>query len=209
MPGKAWGMTARKACFRLNGDICGGCYADKGAYVWANVRNAYDTRFEWAMQCMKTKEGRDEFVRVMTKSIMRLKEPYFRVHDSGDFLSAQYAECWYRIAQNVPDKRFWFPTRVWQRPAAQNAGTMFVVLGQTDPLLAAVRKLATLPNVTVRPSALNVGDAAPVVEGLHAGSSVDYSGAVHNCVAPQQKGECGSCRHCWDNKDVPVDYAKH
>jgi len=209
MPGKAWGMTARKACFRLNGDICGGCYADKAAYVWSNVRAAYDARFHWAMECMRSPEGRDEFVAVMTRAIGRTKEDYFRVHDSGDFLSAAYAECWFRIALALPNKRFWFPTRVWQRPAAKSAESPFVVVGQADPLMTAVRKLASLPNVTVRPSALNVGDDAPVVDGLHAGSSVDYSGAAHKCIAPQQQGKCGDCRHCWDNKFVPVDYAKH
>ena len=80
-----------------------------------------------------------------------------------------------------------------------------------DPLLNTLRKLAALPNVAVRPSALNFGDDAPVVAGLHAGSTA----AMHDklraaqCPAPQQGGNCADCRVCWDAKETPVSYCKH
>lgn len=209
MPGRAFGMPARRSCFRMNGSICQKCYAAKGAYGWSNVQAAFEARYQWAMKCMKTEDGRAEFVTVMTAAIGKLKSDYFRIHDSGDFLSAAYADCWYQIAKNLPNKKFWGPTRIWQRPAAQNTGNPFVVLGQSDPLLAAVVRLNSLPNVTIRPSALNENEPAPRVKGLAAGSTVSYSGAKHRCPAPSQGGACGDCRHCWDNPRQAVDYRLH
>jgi hypothetical protein len=77
-----------------------------------------------------------------------------------------------------------------------------------DPLLNTLRNLAALPNVTLRPSALNFGDSAPVVSGLHAGSTADSSYG-HQCPAPLQGGNCGDCRTCWDANETAVSYAKH
>jgi hypothetical protein len=125
---------------------------------------------------------------------------YFRVHDSGDMFNVAYAECWYAVCVALPAVRFWIPTRSWQQPLGP--------LPVFDPLLNTLRKLATLPNVTVRPSALSFGDSAPVVAGLHAGSTADCS-RVHQCPAPLQGGNCGDCRACWDAKDTAVSYSKH
>jgi len=80
-----------------------------------------------------------------------------------------------------------------------------------DPLLNTLRKLATLPNVTVRPSALDFGDAAPMIAGLHAGSTAAMADGsrASQCPAPQQGGNCGDCRTCWDLKETAVSYSKH
>jgi len=48
----------------------------------------------------------------------------------------------------------------------------------SDPLVNVLRILALLPNVTVRPSAVDFGDYAPVVTGLHAYVTQTCSG--HN-----------------------------
>jgi hypothetical protein len=125
---------------------------------------------------------------------------YFRVHDSGDMFSVAYAECWQAVCQAMPQVRFWIPTRSWQQPKSP--------LPVMDPMLSTLRLLATMPNVTVRPSALDFGDAAPEVTGLHAGSTADCR-CVRQCPAPEQGGNCGDCRLCWDVKDTPVSYRKH
>ena len=80
-----------------------------------------------------------------------------------------------------------------------------------DPLLGVLRKLAALPNVTVRPSALNFGDNAPTVAGLHAGSTAAMPDIFRakQCPAPTQNNNCGDCRACWEAKDTPVAYARH
>jgi hypothetical protein len=77
--------------------------------------------------------------------------------------------------------------------------------------MAILRRMATLPNVTVRPSALDFGDYAPAVAGLHAGTSAGQPDVFRAaaCPAYSQGGHCGDCRTCWDDKDVPVNYPRH
>lgn len=204
MPGYSFGLPAHRACPRANGTICAGCYASKGAYSWSNVARAYEARYTWARERMKTAEGRADFVRTMVAAIKSArKQPYFRIHDSGDFFNAQYARCWAEIARALPDVKFWAPTRAWQMPTRLG----FVVLGSEDELLAVLRDMAKLPNVTIRPSALMFGDDAPRVDGLHAGSTADGPG--FKCPAPAQGNACGPCRACWDNKTESVSYRKH
>jgi len=205
MPGYSFGLPAHRACPRANGTICDGCYASRGAYSWSNVARAYEARFTWVRECMKTSEGRAEFMRVMVREIAwaTRQQPYFRIHDSGDFFSPTYVACWLEIARALPDVRFWAPTRAYQQPT--RAG--FVILGQDDAILGTLRAMAALPNVTIRPSALNFGDDAPVVDGLAAGSTAD--GAGFQCPAPSQENQCGDCRACWNNKAESVSYRKH
>jgi len=210
MPGLAWGMTARLSCPRANGTICIDCYADKNAYRFPDAVRAYEARFAWAKECMRTADGRREFVATMVSAISRQRSKHFRIHDSGDFFSAAYVDCWYLICQQLPRIRFWSPTRSWQRPAARSASSPFVIVGQSDPIMSALRRLAELPNVTVRPSALNFGDPAPSVAGLAAGSAAgDVPLGHYLCPAPQQGGNCGDCRVCWDSPEIPVAYKRH
>jgi hypothetical protein len=199
MPGLSFGLPAVKACPRMNGTICDSCYACKGSYVWSSTVNAQDIRFRWVRECMKSEAGMLLFVAVMTQAIAR--QEYFRIHDSGDFFSARYARAWFLICKALPNVKFWAPTRAWQLPNG--------VLPVFDPIMNTLREMAKLPNVTIRPSALNFGDNAPVVAGLHAGSSANASNPTFHCPSRSQGNQCGDCRHCWDAKDVPVDYAKH
>lgn len=198
MPGPSWSLPAHRACPRANGSICGDCYASKGCYQFATTRDAQRARFDWTRDAIRTPEGRQSWVSAMVSAIQG--ESYFRVHDSGDMFNATYADCWYQICVALPMTRFWIPTRAWQQPSGP--------LPVFDPLLNALRKLAALPNVTVRPSALNFGDAAPIVRGLHAGTTAEFAGC-HECPAPQQDGNCGDCRHCWDARDQAVSYTRH
>src|SRR5262245_985102 len=49
--------------------VCDGCYAEKGRYLFANVRNALETRAAWTEACMKTPEGRDAWVDAMVAAV--------------------------------------------------------------------------------------------------------------------------------------------
>lgn len=152
---------------------------------------------------MRTESGRIAWIAYMVWAIRSMDIEYFRVHDSGDMFNVAYANCWYEVIRQLPEVKFWIPTRSWQVPNG--------VLPVFDPLMTAIRKIAALPNATVRPSALNFADDAPVVTGLHAGAAAAMTDAsrAFQCVAPSQDGHCGDCRHCWDNKDVAVSYSKH
>lgn len=152
---------------------------------------------------MRTEDGRAAWIAVMVDAIRETGTEYFRVHDSGDLFNVAYATCWLEVCRQLPHVRFWIPTRAWQQPS----GT----LPMFDPLLQLLRQLAQLQNVTVRPSALNFGDTAPVVAGLHAGSTADTHDAfaARQCPAYSQGGHCGDCRTCWDEKETPVSYCRH
>jgi hypothetical protein len=112
---------------------------------------------------MRSEAGRAQWVADMVAGIRQWGCAYFRVHDSGDMFSVAYAECWHAVCVALPGIRFWIPTRSWQQ--LKSALPVF------DPLLNTLRKLAALANVTVRPCALDFGDLAPVIAGLHAGST--------------------------------------
>jgi hypothetical protein len=196
MPCPSWSLTAGKACPGAKfgeGTICGSCYAAKGMYLHKAVQNAQRERFAWTLALMKSEPGRDAFVAYLTKAIAATKNPYFRVHDSGDLFSQAYTRCWIRIARNLPGIRFWFPTRSYR----------------IANILPVIQELAALPNVTVRPSALMLDAAPPVIDGLAAGSGATYAESEATCPAYRQDGECRDCRHCWDNAAAPVLYPLH
>jgi len=203
MPGPSWSLPAHKSCPRANGDICDSCYAENGCYRYRETRHAQETRFRWTVECMRTDEGFAQWVSTIVDAIQKLGCTYFRVHDSGDMFNPRYAQAWLEVCRQLLEVRFWISTRTWQQPSG--------ALPIFDPIMATMRELAKLPNVTVRPSALNFGDHAPIVAGLHSGSTAAMTDVFRaaQCPAYRQGGYCGACRTCWDDKDIPVSYSRH
>ena len=75
------------------------CYARKGAYIWGNVKPAFESRYELSKSPL--------FVEEMNKEIKRVRADYVRVHDSGDYYSTEYLNKWIEIAIHNPDVRFY------------------------------------------------------------------------------------------------------
>ena len=75
------------------------CYARKGAYIWGNVKPAFEKRYELS----KT----DQFVGAMYNEIVKKKPDYIRVHDSGDYYSKAYLKKWIDIALLFPEVKFY------------------------------------------------------------------------------------------------------
>ena len=80
------------------------CYAKKGAYIWSNVKPAFEKRY----QLSKT----DKFVEAMNAEIRKKKPDYVRVHDSGDYYSRAYLKKWIDIANSNPSVRFYSYTNM-------------------------------------------------------------------------------------------------
>ncbi len=80
------------------------CYAKKGAYIWSNVKPAFEKRY----QLSKT----DDFIDAMNAEIIKKKPEYIRVHDSGDYYSRAYLHKWIEIAIRNPDIRFYSYTNM-------------------------------------------------------------------------------------------------
>ena len=158
----------RKAKKELSKLICSSCYACKGMYLFPNVRDSLQKKAEFVLQSIREDNG-DTFVKEMCdqiekayfkkgekKKLKNLNTDLFRVHDSGDLFNPAYIDCWVRIAKRFPTINFWVPTREHVR----------------EDQLPHLRKLAALGNVVVRPSALELDEPAPQVEGLDGGTAV-------------------------------------
>ncbi len=154
-------------------------------------------RFTWVLYSLKSESGKAELKHAIIAAIRETCTKYFRGHDSGDFFNPEYVRVWIDICTELSDVRFWFPTRAWQDGTGN----------ENTRMLAELTRLAALPNVVVRPSALYFGDSAPRVNGLSAGSASNHD-ATLQCVAYRQDGYCGNCRACWDG-ETEVSYAHH
>ena len=80
------------------------CYAKKGAYIWSNVKPAFEKRYELS----KT----DRFVGSINAEIYLKQPDYVRVHDSGDYYSKAYLNKWIEIAIHNPNVRFYSYTNM-------------------------------------------------------------------------------------------------
>ena len=189
----SWSLPAGPATgggFKGGADtVCGSCYAAQGRYAMPNVINAQGACWVWWQTA-----SRAERVSTLAAAINAAcaKRPFFRVFDSGDFTVPADVDAWAQIAARCPTVSFWVPTRVWWRP-------------DFAPALA---RLATLPNVAVRRSALKVDENPPIDSALPLTSGVTSTGP--GCPK-QSAGSCeaAGCRACWSRSHVHVDYHVH
>jgi len=202
MPGSSFSLPARGTCpgaaFGSN-TVCSTCYADgRRRYRWRPVREAQAQRLDWTLRALAS----GDFARIVAEQIASRGERYFRLHDAGDFFSPAYVEAWREVALSLPDVSFWAPTRSWAIQGVRRP--------DSDPLLVALRRLAELPNVTVRPSAIYIGDEPPTLPGLAAGSAVTTDPSRATCPKSLRRPSvCGDCRRCWDEPHLAVTYLRH
>ena len=154
----------------LKSAICSYCYALKGNYGNASQQLKQAVCAAWAYRMAK--EGR--FVEEMVRAIrhdqaqgkLRLRKEesttYFRIHDSGDCLFPWEVDGWNEIARQMPDIRFWAPTRAWT----------------FEEHLEIMREAP--PNLVWRPSALLFERQPPEIAGLAGGTA----GGLIDAVAP-------------------------
>lgn len=202
MPGSSFSLPARRTCpgavLEAN-SVCSSCYADgRRRYRWKAVKRAQVERLSWTIDTLRS----GTFVPAVIGHILTRSERYVRLHDAGDFFSPPYVEAWVEISRSLPLVRFWAPTHSWAIDGLPRAGN--------DPLLVSLRRLADLSNVTVRPSAIYIGDDPPDVPGLAAGSSVTTDRSLASCPKfLRHPPACGDCRRCWDEPLLSVTYLKH
>jgi len=204
MPGLSFGLST-SACGvggRLQdvcGSVCEGCYAKRLEAFRPSVQVGHDRRTEAVHRATETLGGMVAWVNAMANLIhwryRDVTDPAMRVfrwHDSGDIQSFGHLHMINAVARELPDIQFWLPTK---EKAMVNKYLRYY--GSFSP------------NLMVRVS-------APMIDGAPL-KKYPYTSTVHKalepighvCPAPQQNGECGSCRACWSN-DVPnVSYHKH
>ena len=200
MPGRAFSIPAfhcqrGEKLAQIEGTVCHGCFARKGHYSFSTVQNALQIRY------LKWLQNRDTcWVAAMTLLVSRLKEPYFRIFDSGDLQSVAMLHDFVAVAEGAPQVHFWLPTRERRY----------------------VRRVHQVPeNMVIRVSADMVDGPAPKgfdtvstvssVRDLTAWQALVQSSTDDHayCPAPLQDNHCGDCRKCWDRSIHDVTYRKH
>lgn len=209
-------ILLKKAKDNLDKLICSSCYACKGFYQFANTKQALQNKADFVLSSLRQDNGKT-FIKAMAsqifkkyynkdgtrKTLKNINTKLFRVHDSGDLFSVAYIKAWKQICQIFPTIRFWFPTREWIRESQMDA----------------LKELASLPNVSLKPSALEIDQPAPKIEGLDAGTAV-YSCAEKaeqdgHFVCPATATDdhtCAgnNCQNCFiKNFRKPIAYLAH
>ena len=191
MPGFAYSTPAKRCQIGMKmrgvvGSMCAFCYALKGRYVFPIVVKAMESRFASLTH--------DLWVEAMTYLIGKVKNPYFRWHDSGDIQGVWHLQKIVQVAKNLPNVNFWLPTREYSYVSS------YIAEGGEVPR-----------NLTIRLSALMMDGVAPV--GIAQRLNLCVSGASKlgnfNCPSSKQGNKCGDCRKCWDKNEFAINYKKH
>jgi hypothetical protein len=205
---------------------CDKCYAGKSNYLlYKMVSIAQTVRRLWVDRWLR--HGWTSLAQRLTEAIASLQDPgveevlkrkavsnrYFRIHDAGDLHTPDYYLAWRETAFNLPDVRFWAPTRQW----------VF------DKWRRLFENYPAPENLSLRPSSLFFGARPPVVPGMDAGTTAAegtrdqwynfggmevwncpaYAADEHSCATAQNPDGGTECRTCWVHKGTPVNYLAH
>lgn len=130
---------------------------------------------------------------------------FFRIHDSGDLNVGRkletwkgYLAAWEYVAQAFPNVWFWMPVRTWT----------------TKAMIPELQRVSQLPNMTIRASALFVGQQPPDIPGVPSSGVHQQAPAEghYRCpVTPMDKSSCAQegCRVCWLAPTMTPSYAEH
>ena len=171
----------------VEGSVCHKCYAFKGFYNYPNTKNALEKRY--------LSLNDSDWVSNMVLVIGSLEHSgYFRFFDSGDIQSIEHFDNICQIARNLPNIKFWLPTKE------------FSIVNNY------VKNKKTIPeNLTVRLSAYMVDGPLPIAlaKKLNVVSSGVSTNDDFTCPASKQENMCLNCRMCWDKNIEVVIYKKH
>lgn len=171
---------------KVANSICSVCYALKGRYVFKNVLDAMEKRF----QSLFNSAWEDAIVFLIQK---KEKSGFFRWHDSGDLQGAWHFQKIVNVAKRLPNITFWLPTREISMISD------WLAQGNVIP-----------ENLTVRLSAFMLDGEPPIAAAKRLGLCVSGASATdYNCPASNQAGKCGDCRNCWNKNVFQVNYKKH
>jgi len=187
----SWSLQAIETCpgsVGADGQLvaaCSGCYATTGMYNFPGVKAPRAANKEdWK---------REGFVADFITALR--KQTHFRWFDSGDMYSLELAEKMLAIMEGTPSTKHWLPTRMHKFAKFQGI----------------ISKMASLPNVMVRPSSDAVDGT--FTKGVHGSTIIPEGNAIPSgvtvCTAPEQGGKCLDCRACYDKQVPVIGYIAH
>ncbi len=217
MPGYTQGTSALfcqiGAKLRKNNpnSSCAVCYVFKGNFRFDTVQKGLK-QASFAVEFFEKQQDYSLWVESLSNRIKQLciiKKTYldgkiiaekdnrwFRFHDSGDIQSEKHLTAINTIAILNPDVKFWIPTREIKFVKA------FLKNNQDFA-----------DNLCVRISCMTMKEGPKDYKTGLTTSTIDYSEATDNCIAPMQGGSCDgelmSCRKCWDRSVPNTNYKLH
>ena len=194
MPSYAWSISAKRCntgskLAKVKGSVCYNCYALKGRYMFNNVQDALERRFDaWSKN---RNRWTDAMIYIMHNKKHIVDNQVFRWFDSGDIQGVDMLNDINTVAWASPHIRFWLPTKEYK--------------------LVKDYDIDVAPNLVIRVSAPTVDkgfSGYTHISTVYNKDNIDTAkGAV--CPASKQDNQCGSCRACWDDKVSEVSYIAH
>ena len=128
--------TGLKTC-PMAGKCAIGCYAKSGAYVWSNVKQAYEKRLAATLQADFSEVISEDIEKILSKK--STKNLVIRIHDSGDFYDLGYFEKWFKVMVRFPQVKFYAYTKMVEmfkgRFLPSNFTLIFSLGGKQDALI--------------------------------------------------------------------------
>ena len=181
----------------VEGSTCSKCYALKGRYVFPNVADCLERRYQSLNNPL--------WVDAMVHIINTLQLAFFRWHDAGDIQSIEHLHKIATVALLTPNTKHWLPTREYRIVKDYQSKT-YIIEGQRH-----IPSVNTIPdNLTIRLSAHMV-DTTPS-SSFNLPTSTVIKNTTPNtfiCNAKTRQGKCGPCRACWSPKVANVAYPIH
>ena len=164
--------------------VCFGCYAMTGCYRFPVVIAAMERRLESIVAPFWV-----QAMAVLINSKAKWGHEFFRWHDSGDIQNRAHLGRIIEVCRLTPTVKHWIPTREYAMVK---------------------RYVGEFPeNLVVRFSAHMI-DGTPPELGFPTSTVIsDHKPGPGICPAPEQDGNCGPCRKCWNPKIPNVAYRAH
>jgi hypothetical protein len=125
------------------------------------------------------------WVKAMALKINSKKVKFFRWHDAGDVQDLKHLAKIFEVCRRTPGIKHWMPTReAWTKKYIERAPS----------------------NLVIRFSGTMIDQ--PAVKSWPNTSTVVTDGS-RTCNAPDNAGQCGSCRKCWNKEIKNISYGKH
>ena len=157
---------------------CKGCYAKSGFFRMNSTVKSL------AVKTILSREHMDFVKRAIIAQILADNITLCRIHASGDFFSAEYAEMWKEIAETCDGCRFWTYTKV------RDFENLFDGLQN-----------ANIVKSVIPACGFNFGHAEYIMETYKKLSANGEN--VHICKCGIDKNQhCTNCRGCSENKYV-------
>ena len=211
MPGFAWGISA-KLCktganlAKIKGSVCHKCYALRGNYLYESVVTSHNNRIAgYNRNNIKWRNAMIELIRKRIPQDSPEESKYFRIFDAGDIQSVQMLRDWIFIATQLPDIKFWLPTKEYR-----------IIMAFNEPIPDNMVIRVSSPNIDQPPLTYAKFTHTSTVHSSHNSEHAnrDQSGKFRKdvgftCEAYTRGGKCDTCRACWDHEITNISYPKH